>query len=189
MSRCVQSPEIESLRSAEIQCPRRPEVTHRKSLLYMSLIQLDGGGFELIGVLVSRHGFSSHSPAYRGPVPACPPPRVHARRVPYTRDGRSLSAVAPTYTTGGPHAHYPPINSVAPAHTIDGPHRREYSLDSLDQKCFRSLLVDAVKPIGHDRHACKRLTNLTFQILRFLSERGAFCPSLTAGQCLERNSA
>lgn len=52
---------------------------------------------------------------------------VSFRRVPYTRDGRSLSAVAPTYTTCRPHAHYPPINSVAPAHTIDGPHRREYS--------------------------------------------------------------
>src|SRR5699024_5745875 len=44
-----------------------------------SLVQLDGGGFELIGVLVHWHGFYSHSPAQYGPVPACPPLRVHPR--------------------------------------------------------------------------------------------------------------
>ncbi|WP_092108869.1 IclR family transcriptional regulator domain-containing protein [Brevibacterium sandarakinum] len=42
----------------------------------MSLIQLDGVGFELIGVLLLRHGFYSHSPAHYGPVSACPPLRV-----------------------------------------------------------------------------------------------------------------
>src|SRR5699024_7174008 len=52
---------------------------------------------------------------------------VSFRRVPYTRDGRSLSAVAPIHTTGGYQGHSPIISSVAPAHTTDGPHKTEYS--------------------------------------------------------------
>src|SRR5699024_5796931 len=43
----------------------------------MSLVQRDGVGFELIGVLLLWHGFYSHSPAHYGPDSACPPLRVH----------------------------------------------------------------------------------------------------------------
>src|SRR5699024_4830421 len=45
----------------------------------MSLVQRDGVGFELIGVLLLWHGFYSHSPAHYGPDSACPPLRVHPR--------------------------------------------------------------------------------------------------------------
>src|SRR5699024_9740002 len=46
----------------------------------MSLVQRDGVGFELIGVLLLWHGFYSHSPAHYGPDSACPPLRVHPRK-------------------------------------------------------------------------------------------------------------
>ncbi|WP_145998942.1 ATP-binding cassette domain-containing protein, partial [Brevibacterium linens] len=45
------------------------------------LVQRDGVGFELIGVLLLWHGFYSHSPAHYGPDSACPPLRVHPRQL------------------------------------------------------------------------------------------------------------
>src|SRR5699024_972828 len=68
----------------------------------MSLVQRDGVGFELIGVLLLWHGFYSHSPAHYGPDSACPPLRVHPRccrcrsiSTPTVPDYRALTSCAP----------------------------------------------------------------------------------------------